>query len=102
MNKRLAMLEKMTAASVADPFAFYALALEYRKEGRVQDALKTFETLRSHHPEYLPMYLMAGQMLVSESRNAEARQWLESGIALAHQKGDTKTLGELQSELANA
>ncbi|MFZ5890971.1 MAG: tetratricopeptide repeat protein [Myxococcota bacterium] len=102
MNKRLLMLEKLTSADSADAFAFYGLAMEYRKEGRIDDALRTFERLRTKDASYLPMYLMAGQMLVEAGRQSEARGWLEAGITLAEQRGDGKTLGELQSELANA
>jgi hypothetical protein len=45
---------------------------------------------------------MAGQMLVEAKRASEARAWLQAGIELASARGDTKTLGELESELANA
>ncbi len=100
MNKRLEMLEKVTASGDADSFAFYGLAMEYRKEGRIDDALATFVTLRERDPEYLAMYLMAGQMLGGAARGDEARPWLEQGIAIARKKGDGKALGELESELA--
>jgi predicted Zn-dependent protease len=100
MNKRLAMLEKVTSSSQADSFAFYCLAMEYRKEGRVDDALGAFETLRGRDAGYLPMYLMAGQMLREAARLADASQWLKQGIELASQKNDGKALGELESELA--
>jgi hypothetical protein len=100
MNKRLAMLEKVTSSSQADSFAFYCLAMEYRKEGRVDDALGAFETLRGRDAGYLPMYLMAGQMLRDAARLADAAQWLKQGIELASQKNDGKALGELESELA--
>jgi tetratricopeptide (TPR) repeat protein len=102
MNKRLEMLEKLAAAGKADAFAFYALALEYRKEGRIDEALATFSTLKERDAAYLPMYLMAGQMLVEAERSAEARSWLEAGLELARARGDSKTAGELESELANA
>ena len=102
MNKRLQVLVKLTSSESADSFAFYGLAMEYRKEGRVDDALATFERLKAKDAGYLPMYLMAGQMLVEAGRNTDARLWLEAGIALAEARGDGKTLGELQSELANA
>ncbi len=101
MNKRLAMLEKLTSSAQADSFAFYCLAMEYRKEGRVDDAARAFDTLRSRDPGYLPMYLMAGQMLREAARTAEAKSWLEQGVALASEKGDHKALGELESELSN-
>ena len=101
MNKRLAVLEKLTSSAQADSFAFYCLAMAYRKEGRVQDAASAFETLRNRDAEYLPMYLMAGQMLREASRAADAKTWLEQGIALASAKGDSKALGELESELSS-
>jgi len=100
MNKRLAMLEKLTASATADSFAFYCLGMEYRKEGRVEDALGTFSNLRTRDANYLPMYLMAGQMLREAGRLSEAATWLEQGIELAAQKKDSKALGELESELA--
>jgi hypothetical protein len=101
MNKRLAMLEKLTASAAADSFAFYCLGLEYRKEGRVDEALSAFGTLRTRDAGYLPMYLMAGQMLREAGRLAEAASWLTQGIELASQKNDSKALGELESELAS-
>jgi predicted Zn-dependent protease len=96
MSKRLEMLEKMAAQS-AEPFARYALALEYGKAERWNEALATFEALRAASPDYLPMYLMAGQLLIERQRGAEACQWLEAGIELARRMGDTKALGELDA-----
>jgi hypothetical protein len=100
MNKRLAMLEKMIESGQADSFARYALALEYRRENRLEDCVRAFSSLREQDANYLPMYLMAGQVLRSLGRGADARKWLEGGISLAEQKRDMKALGELQSELA--
>lgn len=101
-NKRLEMLEKMVEAGQADAFARYALALEYRKLERYADALSTFEALRDAAPDYLPMYLMAGQLLVEDLADAEAaRPWLEQGIALAEEQGDPKALSELSDALAD-
>jgi lipopolysaccharide biosynthesis regulator YciM len=100
MNKRLAMLEKVTATAAADSFAFYCLGMEYRKEGRVDEAVGAFETLRARDANYLPMYLMAGQMLREAGRLADAASWLTQGIELATKKNDSKALGELESELS--
>lgn len=101
MNKRLAFLEQHCAAGAADSFAFYGLGMEYRKEGRVDDAVATFEKLKAKDPTYVPMYLMAGQTLAEANRAAEARPWLEAGIEAARKKGDSHALGELESALAN-
>lgn len=102
MNKRLEMLEKLSTSGKADSFAWYALALEYRKEGRIADALAAFRTLRENDADYLPMYLMAGTTLLDNERAAEAVEWLEQGVALATRKSDSKALSELQDALARA
>jgi len=101
MNKRLAFLEQHVAAGAADSFAFYGLGMEYRKEGRVDDAIATFTKLKDKDPDYVPMYLMAGQALIDANRGAEARTWLEAGVAVAQRKHDTHALGELESALAS-
>jgi predicted Zn-dependent protease len=102
VNKRLALLEQATSSGSADSFAWYALALEYRKEGRIEDALRAFGSLRQADPDYLALYLMAGQTLTEAGRGADAKEWLEAGIALARSRGDEKTLGELESALDEA
>jgi tetratricopeptide (TPR) repeat protein len=101
MNKRLAFLEQHCAAGTADSFAFYGLGMEYRKEGRVDDAIATFEKLKTKDADYVPVYLMAGQTLIDAGRSAEAKTWLETGITVARRKGDSHALGELESALAN-
>jgi tetratricopeptide (TPR) repeat protein len=100
MNKRLEMLEQLVANGQADSFARYALAMEYRKEQRFVDALGVFEALRETDPDYLPMYLMAGQLLIDMARGSDAKPWLEAGIALARKTGDGKAEAELEAALA--
>jgi predicted Zn-dependent protease len=98
MNKRLQMLEQMTASPKADAFAWYGLAMEYRREGRVDDAQGAFEMLRAGFPDYLPQYLMAAQLL-TPGKPELAKEWLVAGIQLATARGDGKTLGELEQAL---
>ena len=62
MNKRLAMLESMTASGQAEPFVWYALAIEYQNAEQLDRALATFAKLREVDPSYLPQYLIAGQL----------------------------------------
>ena len=99
MNKRLAMLESLTASGKADAFAWYGLGMEYRREGRRDDAVRIFEQLRGQQPDYLPMYLMAGQTLIDAARVADAREWLQAGIELARSQGNQHSLGELEIAL---
>jgi len=100
VSKRLAFLEKVTAEGSTDPFAWYGLALEYRNLERWDEALQTFTTLRTQHPEYVATYLMCGQMLEKLGRKEEARDWLEAGCDKARVKRDTHALGELEAALA--
>jgi predicted RNA polymerase sigma factor len=100
MNKRLELLLKLVASGSADAFTWYGLAMEQRKGDNPASALATFEDLSQRFPDYLPQYLMAGQLLQSLGRPTEAKTWFERGIALASRNGDQKTLGELQNALA--
>ncbi len=100
MNKRLVMLEKLVAAGSADSFARYALAMEYKSEDRPSDAESAFAALRDADPDYLPQYLMAGQLLLDQGRASDAKIWLEQGRAIAERKGDQKTLSEIMDALA--
>jgi len=102
MNKRLEYLSKLVQGGTADSFAHYALGLEYKKEQQLDAAIETFAKLRAKDPQYLPMYLMAGQLLVSLGRLPEAQAWLQAGIEVAKAQGSSQALGELQAELAQA
>ena len=99
-DKRLAMLEELTAKGEADAFSWYALAMEYQSFGRVDDAFKAFVALRDKDETYVPMYLMCGTMLLGAGRTAEGREWLESGLLRAREKGDTHAASELEDALA--
>jgi tetratricopeptide (TPR) repeat protein len=99
-SKRLDFLVKMTSSDKADSFTWYALALEYKGLGRVEDALATFQKLRERDQEYVPMYLMCGTMLVEAQRREDAKEWLTAGLAAARKKGDTHAAGEIEGALA--
>ena len=98
-SKRLDFLLKMTSGGNDDPFVWYGLAMEYRSLRRFDEALSTFEALRARTPDYVPMYLMCGQMLESMGRAADAKAWITSGIEAARKKGDGHALSELEGAL---
>lgn len=101
MNKRLSFLEQLVTSGKADDFARYALAMEYKKEGRIDDAARAFEQLREVSPNYVPQYLMAGQMFLDAKEPEKARGWLEVGREVAQKMGDSKAVGEIESALAD-
>jgi len=100
VSKRLAVLENMIQKGSKDPFAWYALALEYAGADRIDDALRTYTSLRDMDPGYVPQYLMCGQMLVKAGRVDAGREWLEEGVTRARAKGDAHALSEIQSALS--
>ena len=89
----------MTSSGNEDPFVWYGLAMEFRSLERHEEALATFEALRARTPDYVPMYLMCGQMLESMGRADDARTWLTSGVLAAQKKGDSHAASELESAL---
>jgi tetratricopeptide (TPR) repeat protein len=99
-SKRLEFLQKMTSSDKADSFTWYALALEYKGLGRIEDALSAFIELRRRDPDYVPMYLMCGTMLIDGNRREDAREWLSTGLATAKKKGDGHAAGEIEAALA--
>jgi tetratricopeptide (TPR) repeat protein len=98
MSKRLDFLLKVTAAG-EDPFAWYGLAMEYRSLGRLEEAVATFARLRANSPDYVPMYLMCGQVLETLGRLDDARAWLSAGIDAARSKRDAHAVSELEGAL---
>lgn len=100
MNTRLAFLEKSMADGSNDPFVGYALAMEYRTLGRTADAVGAFKKLRGAHPDYVPAYLMCGQVLIEQGEHDDAREWLVAGVAAAKKSGDEHAAGELADALA--
>lgn len=100
MSKRLEKLLALVESGSTEAFVLYGLAMEYRSADQIESALATFERLRSAHPDYLPMYLICGQMLVDSDDEARARGWLEAGLELATRQGDAKAKSELSGVLA--
>jgi tetratricopeptide (TPR) repeat protein len=99
MSKRLEMLEKLIDRGTSDPFVRYARALELRSLGRLEETLAAFEEVRKLHPDYVPTFLMAGQVAIELDRGDEARAWLQQGLQVAQAQGDEHARSELQQAL---
>jgi len=99
-TSRIDTLKGFVASRAGDPFPRYALALEYRNAGRLDEARETFEALIAAHPTYTPSYLHAGNTLVALGRRAEARALFERGIEACGRAGDAHARGELEGALA--
>jgi tetratricopeptide (TPR) repeat protein len=84
-----------------DPFPRYALALEFKNAGRLDDARAAFDSLMAAHPDYTAAYLHAGNTIVALGLREEAKAVYQRGIDACVRKGDTHARGELEGALAS-
>ena len=96
---RRQMLEEFVAQKPDDAFSRYGLAMECMNSGDAAAADLHFRALLNHNADYIPAYLMYGQLLAREARPAEAKQVLSNGIAAAAKKGDQHASSEMEALL---
>jgi thioredoxin-like negative regulator of GroEL len=96
---RRQMLEEFVSKKPDDPFSRYGLAMECMNGGDSSAADTHFRALLERNADYIPAYLMYGQLLARESRTTEARQILFAGIAAAAKKGDQHARSEMEALL---
>lgn len=97
---RRQMLEEFLAKKPDDAFSRYGLALECMNSGDSAAADEHFRALLERNADYIPGYLMYGQLLVREERTGEARQVLSTGIAAASKAGNQHARSEMETLLA--
>ncbi len=98
-KSRRQMLEEFVSKKPDDAFSRYGLAMECMNSGDPGAADGHFRALIERNADYIPAYLMYGQLLARESRNDEARQVLTFGIAAATKKGDEHARSEMETLL---
>lgn len=96
---KLADLLDLVTAQPDEPLMRYALAMEYRNLGDLENAAETFRDLVRRSPSYVPSYLMLAQTLLAMGRTDEARPVVELGIEVAEKAGDAHTASELRDLL---
>ncbi len=84
-----------------DPFPRYALALEYKNAGRLDEARATFDALMTVHPDYTAAYLHAGNTLLALGLRDDARGVYQRGVEACARRGDSHARGELEGALAS-
>ena len=78
-------IEELRRRVQSDPasIAFAALAEEYRRAGRFEEAIATCATGLQRHPSYLSAHVTRGRALLEVGRYEEAQQELEHVLKLA-------------------
>ena len=95
-------LEQLLPLLEADPddaFLRYAVAMEYAKHSRQDEALAEFAELTKRHPDYVAGYFMAGRTAEQKGDIELAKTLYQAGIATAQRVGDTHAAGEISSAL---
>ena len=96
---RLAGLEALLQDNPADAETRYAVALEHASGGDDARAAAELATLMRDTPNYVPAYLMAGQILARLGRTPEAVDALRAGVTQAEAAGNGHAAGEMQGLL---
>jgi len=96
---RLETLRRLASQRPDDPFPQYGLAMELRRTGANDEALAAFHALETSAPDYVPQYLMHGQLLAELGRKPDARAVFERGATAAARKGDGHAASELKGAL---
>jgi predicted Zn-dependent protease len=96
---KIAAFEGILAQNPDDAFARYGLAMEYRNRNESDAALRQFDELHRRHPDYVPGYQMAAQILIAMGDALQARERLHTGIASARSTGNRHAASEMEGML---
>lgn len=99
MPDRIATLLAFLADDPSDAFTRFALAQEYAKAGRTDEARAAYESLVADDPAYVGTYYHLGKLCESTGDDAAARRAYTDGIAAATAARDLHARAELQSAL---
>ncbi|HNP96077.1 MAG TPA: tetratricopeptide repeat protein [Cyclobacteriaceae bacterium] len=94
--ERIKLLEEYIKDDPGEPFNHYALALEFMQEDQ-DKAVTILLKLIKEHPDYIPSYYHAANLLLEQNRLEEAKIVAERGIQICRKKNEHKAANELKS-----
>ena len=92
-------LMAMLQENPANTFARYGLAMEYANGGDYESAVREYEGVLQHNPDYAAAYYHGGRSLERMGKIDEAREMYERGLECCRRTGDAHTASELQAAL---
>ena len=95
-SDRLQQLREMLAEEPGDHFLRYAIALELKRAGNMEQAIADLEALLRDEPKHIPSYYQLALMLADLGRSKEAMHTCEIGMLQCTVTGDRKARAELQ------
>jgi tetratricopeptide (TPR) repeat protein len=99
VSTRVEQLQKMLLETPNDSFLIYALALEWIKQNKINEALEAFEKLTINAPDYLATYLFYGNLLTEVNQPIKASEMYNKGIQVAKSQKNNKAAQELNQAL---
>lgn len=100
MSERIEAMKKFIEQDPANPFPRYALSMEHKAAGDLEEAARVLGDLVTRVPGYVATYLQFGMVLEQLGRLDEARDIFTRGIEQARAAGNRHALGELEGALA--
>lgn len=94
-STRLEQLRAMLAEDPGDHFLRYAIALEMRRAGNMEQAIADLQQLLVEDPKYIACYYQLAMLLAETGRTDDAVHVCEAGAMQCIVTRDTKARGEL-------
>src|SRR4051812_6114812 len=97
MTERIEKLKALLEQNSDDSFVQHALALEYVKLNRDEDARTLFESLLARDETYVGSYYHLAKLLERMNKKEEAIACYEKGLKMAKAAKDNHAYNELQA-----
>ncbi|RYY56333.1 MAG: hypothetical protein EOO09_06855 [Chitinophagaceae bacterium] len=93
---RIEKIKEFLVSKPGDAFLQHALALEYVKLGRDEEARLLFTEILDREPSYTGSYYHLGKLLERTGHPEEALAWYEKGMKACQAANDRHAYGELR------
>lgn len=98
-KSKIKQLARQIKNNPGDSFSKFALALEFRKEGKYKKCRILFEDILTSDPEYVGVYYHLGKLYEILDRFSDAQILYEEGIRIADKQNESRTKSELKEAL---
>jgi tetratricopeptide (TPR) repeat protein len=98
---RLEDLRSFVEAQPDNPFPRFAVAMELKNTGRLEEASQAFADLFSRAADYIPAFLQAGAVLAALGRKDEAAALYRRGAEAAGKKNEHHAKSQIEAALAD-
>lgn len=100
-NARLQQLLKFQENNPYDSFLLFAIAKEYEKLNKMEEALAFYQKITTHDPQYVGVYYHLGKLQEKLAETATAFATYKKGMEVARTIGDQHALSELAGAKLN-